>query len=106
MRITLPRCHILGKKVRKSGLYRAGRLGGFSIHGGGRLLPDMTRVILTWGGRRFKIEAGEHLPPMARLESPTKDERGIYASYYLGTKELHVGQAFQPDFDAPSGWKA
>jgi hypothetical protein len=26
--------------------------------------------------------------------------------YYLGNKEPHVGQAFQPDFSDTSGWKA
>ena len=27
-------------------------------------------------------------------------------NYYLGNKEPHVGQAFQPDFPDTSGWKA
>src|SRR5262249_17449310 len=28
------------------------------------------------------------------------------AYYYPGTEETHVGQAFQPDFEGGSGWKA
>ena len=37
-----------------------------------------------------------------------EDLRGSppHVDYYLGNKELHVGQDFQADFPGTSGWKA
>ena len=44
------------------------------------------------------------------ISDPAIDpERVLFVSmtsYYPGTKETHVGRAFQPDFLAVSGWKA
>ena len=43
--------------------------------------------------------------PRSSDHSPCRNRKRSEA-YFLGKEEDHVGQAFQPDKPAPSGWKA